>query len=137
MGRSGIVLLGAGLALMLGVTLLKIPATRNILTLLVLGFLTALAGLWYPAPVEVLLQPALLGLTLACLAVLIDTLVKRRAPAAGMLTISTPSDYLSAKSSVSRQQVSGAGDDEVTEVRNRPLSSVREPVSSAESGGHL
>ena len=39
----------------------------------------ALLGVWFAAPVQVLLQPAVLGLVLAILAAAIDGFVKRRA----------------------------------------------------------
>ena len=87
MNRSMVVLFGAGLALFAGVLLLKIPATRNVLTVLLAVFAFALCGIWYTAPMQLLLQPAALGLLLAIVAVLIDGSVQtptpiRRGPAA-------------------------------------------------------
>lgn len=78
MAQSGIVLTGAGVALLLGLTVVRWPATRNVLSVLCVAFLAALASVWYATPVLVLLQPALLGLLLAGLAVGVDVFLKRR-----------------------------------------------------------
>jgi hypothetical protein len=65
MSRPLIVLLGAGVTLLLGFLLTRYPAFRGPLPILCLGFAISIVGLWYPEPLELLLQPALLGLVLA------------------------------------------------------------------------
>lgn len=132
MSRSLIVLFGAGLTLAVGFVLLKIPATRSMLTLFVIVFGLALAGLWQPAAVQVLLQPALLGLLLAVAAAFLEGALKKEQPSAG-LTLSSPSDYVSpSASSVVSSVGVGAGSDDPTVQRSIPTGG-REHVSSSSS----
>ncbi len=65
MSRPLIVLLGAGMTLLLGFMLTRFSVLRGPLPVLCLGFAISVVGLWYPEPLELLLQPALLGLVLA------------------------------------------------------------------------
>jgi hypothetical protein len=92
MNRSIIVLFGAGLALLLGFLLLKIPFTRNILTVLCVVFLFALASVWFMEPIQVLLQPAGLGLLLAFAAVLLDRTIKKHRQA-DVVPLPGPDEY--------------------------------------------
>jgi hypothetical protein len=124
MAQSLVVLCGAGLALAGSFVLLKIPALRTPLTLLAAATAIAVAGLWYSTPVELLLQPAILGLVLAAGAAWIDGRLKRRR--APFLTFSSPSDFVTppATSSSSHQRgpVPGIGSEEPTALRPaRPL----------------
>jgi len=132
-----IVLFGAGLSLVAGFVLLFIPMTRNVLTFLMMVFAVALVGMWYPAPVQLLLQPALLGLLLAVVTAFINGILKRDKHVP-LLTLSSPSDFATpapSTSSVDRPSMIGACPEEPTIVR--PVAGpVREPISSAESGSH-
>lgn len=74
MAQSLIVLIGAGFSLLLGFVFRRIPATRNMLAVLVLGFLGTLAGLWRLELMQLLVQPALLGLLLAAVAASFDVM---------------------------------------------------------------
>jgi len=136
MSRSMIVLVGAGLALALGILLLKIPYTKNILTFLLLGFGVAVTSLWFHESVELLLQPALLGLVLALAATLIDGFFKKN-QSATVLTISAPSDYAAAPSSIERMPALGIGSEDPTIQREGPLPSSLDPVSSSELGNRI
>ena len=78
MAQSVIVLIGAGLTLLLGFVFGRIPATRNVLSVLVLGFVFALLSLWHLELMQLLLQPALLGLLLASVAAAFDATTRRR-----------------------------------------------------------
>lgn len=98
MSRSAVVGCGAGLALLLGFVLIRIPATRHVLTFLVVGFLMSLAALWFAEPVKVLLQPAILGAAMAVIAAVIDR-VGRSQPQSPMVTLSSPSDFFAASGS--------------------------------------
>lgn len=91
MNRSIVVLFGAGLALFIGFLLLKIPATRSVLTILLVLFAFALCSVWYAAPMQLLSQPAALGLLLAIVAVLMDRSLKRQT--ASSVPLSNPSEY--------------------------------------------
>lgn len=73
MALSLIVLIGAGVSLLLGFVFRRVPATRNLLSILVLGFACALGALWQLELIQLLLQPALLGLSLAAIAVWFDS----------------------------------------------------------------
>ena len=98
MSRSAVVGCGAGLALLLGFLLIRIPATRHVLTFLVVGFIMSLAALWFAEPVKVLLQPAILGAAMAVIAAIIDR-VGRRQPQSPMVTLSSPSNFFAASGS--------------------------------------
>jgi len=114
MSQPAIILAGAGLALALGLVLLRIPATRHVLTILFVGFGLSLAGLWHLEAVQLLLQPAVFGLILSIVASIIETRVKRQ-QRASLVTFSSPSDFLAPGSS---------GDviihDELDELSERP-----------------
>ena len=77
---------------------MNVPSTRHVLTLLLLGFLTTLAALWYSEPILVLLQPAGLGLVLALLASIAQRRF-RKGRVQAVLTLAAPSDILTATSS--------------------------------------
>jgi hypothetical protein len=119
MSRHIIVLIGAGLALLVGFMLMNIPATRHVLTILLLGFATTVLALWFPEPVLVLLQPAGLGLLLAIVAALIQGAMLRTRKAQ-VLTLSSPSGFTAPASSVRREVPPGIGSEEVTSIRNVP-----------------
>jgi hypothetical protein len=114
MSQPAIILAGAGLALGLGLVLLRIPATRHVITILVVGFGLSLAGLWRLEAVQLLLQPALFGLILAIVASMIESRVKRR-QRASLVTFSSPSDFLVPGSS--REEIIH---DEPNELSERP-----------------
>lgn len=76
MNRSLVILTGAGVTLVLGFFLLKFPATRNILTLLLLALALAVCGIFYPASIALLLQPAALGFSLALGAAALDRFLR-------------------------------------------------------------
>ena len=114
MSQPAIILAGAGLALALGLVLLRIPATRHVLTILFVGFALSFAGLWHLETVQLLLQPALFGLVLAIVASIIETRVKRQ-QRASLVTFSSPSDFLVPGSS--REEIIH---DEPNELSDRP-----------------
>lgn len=91
MNRSIVVLFGAGLSLFIGFLLLKIPATRNVLTILLALFAFALCNVWFAAPMQLLSQPAALGLFLAIVAVLMDRTFKRQTSSS--VSLSGPREY--------------------------------------------
>jgi len=73
-----IIFCGAGLTWIVGVILLKIPATRHVLTVPILATATLCTAIWYPTPVQLFLQPAILGIVLACMMVWIDSWARFR-----------------------------------------------------------
>jgi hypothetical protein len=128
MSQSAIVLIGAGTALGLGLMLVKWPATRHILTVLSLAFLISLLGVWIRAPLQVLLQPALLGVALAMMAAAIDSIVKGRSKPL-TVTLTSSSSFMTPASSHPRAPATGVGSNEFT--------SVRTPAEAARSAGQL
>ena len=127
MSRSLVLLFGAGLALLMGFLLLKIPATRNVLTILIIVFVLAVVGLWHSHSVQLLLQPAIFGLLLAIAAAAIDGYVKRKR-SSSILTLSSPSDFVapvSTESGFDHAALVGVGSEETTAVR---------PVQTSPSG---
>ena len=134
MSRSAVVGCGAGLALFLGFLLIRIPATRHVLTFLVVGFLMSLSALWFAEPVKVLLQPAILGAAMAVMAALIDR-VGRRPVQTPMVTLSSPSDFYSASGSGSGLRA--AVGQVMTDASTVPPQVVvpSEPISASGAGG--
>lgn len=63
-----LILIGSGTTLGFAFLLWSVPATRNILTMLVACFVLSFAGVFAAEAVELLLQPALLGLVAAAVA---------------------------------------------------------------------
>jgi hypothetical protein len=141
MSRSIVVLIGAGLALAAGFALMRIPAARTTLAGLVLAFALATCGLWFAAPMQLLLQPALLGLGLAVLAAVIDGTMRRRRGGAVTLSPASEFDLISptTESAMSRVGLLAVGSDEVTSVRGMPavLIERNEPVSTTSEPGPL
>jgi hypothetical protein len=132
MSQSGIVLIGAGTALFLGLVLVKWPATRHVLTLLAAAFVVALLGVWFAAPVQVLLQPAALGVLLAVVAAAIDGFVKRRSRPV-TVTLTSSSGFMAPASSHPRSPAAGVGSNEFTSVRP-PAPPARPAGQLSESG---
>lgn len=81
-----VVLCGAGTTWILGLILLKAPGTRSLLTVPLIAVAVMTLGLWYPAPIQLLLQPSLLGMLLALVMAWIDSLVKQKEEPAASLT---------------------------------------------------
>jgi hypothetical protein len=131
MSQSGIVLIGAGTALLLGLVLVKWPATRHVLTLLTTGFVVALLAVWNAAPVQVLLQPAALGILLAIVAAAIDGIVHCRARPV-TVTVTSANPFMAPASSHPRSPVAGVGSNEFTSVRSPPV--LRPTGQLSESG---
>ena len=76
------------MTLAMGFLFWNLPATRNMLTLLLVAFGVSLLSLWFLEPIQLLLQPAILGIVLAVLASLVD--LKSRRPVAIFQTPAMP-----------------------------------------------
>lgn len=86
-----LVLAGAGSAWLAGLVLVKIPAARNVVTILSCGLATVSLGLVFPASFALMAQPAVAGLLLAALMAALERMLSRdREPP--VLTISPASD---------------------------------------------
>jgi len=137
MHRSVVVLVGAGLTLFISFMLLQLPATRNALTLLLIASSLAVAGVWYPTSVALLLQPAILGFCLACLAAFLDHLFRRPQLPNAVVTFEEPSRGSSQLSQIPHAPLSmiepGLGSEDPTEMKPREIS--EEQVSSFISEG--
>jgi hypothetical protein len=134
MSRGYVVLLGAGLAWLAGIVLLKFPATRSVITLLTAVFAVALLGLWHSAPIQLLLQPAILGLLLAIAMVLIESSLKRTGDST-ILTLSSPSEFMPPSTSMEPSFLVNAASAVPNAVRS---SSIAEPesISTSQPGGN-
>ncbi len=130
--RSMIVFIGAGTSLLLGFILMSISPLRSALVLLTMMTAVSAVALWYAAPVEVLLQPAVFGLLLAIVAALINGTSRKRRETK-LLTLSAPSDFIQPPAYSERIQPSEVDPEDITAVR--PGSEVIDkPVSSSEAG---
>ncbi|MBI1310642.1 hypothetical protein GC176_04975 [bacterium] len=99
MSRPAIVMAGTGLALAIGLVLLRIPATRHVLTLLVLTFAISVVGLWHLESLQLLAQPAVFGLLLAGVGTLIDARARQKQKSS-YVAYTSPSDFVVPGSSV-------------------------------------
>lgn len=134
LSRSMIVFIGAGTALLLGFILMSISPLRSVLVLLIMMTAVSAVALWYAAPVEVLLQPAIFGLLLAVVAALINGTSRKRRESK-LLTMSAHSDFIPPTSYSERIQPSEVDPEDITAVR--PGSEVVDkPVSSSEAGAN-
>jgi hypothetical protein len=84
-GRSWIVLLASGAALIAGLLLLYVPRSRHPAALLLAAVLLAAVGLLYPEPAWLLAQAAGLGLALTLLAALLARGIVRPRPSPPLL----------------------------------------------------
>lgn len=136
MSLPAIVLCGAGLAWVAGVVLLRVPATRHVLTALTMLLALTIVSLWFSEPVKLLLQPGLLGFTLAVIAVYIDDQLKRRRKTT-LMSLSSASDFIASPtiSSVDRPATISLPSAEGSSIRGRHIAPA-EPISS-ESGSRL
>lgn len=131
MGESGIVLIGAGTALLMGWLLLKWSSSSQVLFVLAVAFVIACVAVWQAGPILLLLQPAVFGLFLSVIGVWIDSYLKRRrGPIA--VTLTSPSGFLTPASSVQRNPAVVAGSNDRTSIRDQAL-----PPNEAEPAGHL
>ncbi len=73
-----VLLFGAGFSLAVGFVILRISVLRHVLTLLLLALIIAVVGLWYAAPLELLLQPMIVGVLFPATAVFLEGWIRRR-----------------------------------------------------------
>jgi hypothetical protein len=108
---------GAGVTWMIGLVLVKVRFTRNLLTVPVIAIAVTAIALWYPAPVELFLQPSLLGVALALIMAWIDSRIKR--PVHNRVTGTTSDDFaMPLRTSDSELAMAlGVNTDDSTEVR--------------------
>ena len=69
---------GAGFSLAVGFVMLRLMVLRHVMTLLLTSLIVALFGLWYSAPLELLVQPMIAGLVFPATAVLLESWVRNR-----------------------------------------------------------
>ena len=123
MTRSLILLLGAGLTLALGFLFWSLPMLRNMLSLLLLAFGVSLLSLWYLEPIQLLLQPAVLGAVLAILASLVN--LKSRRPALGAFPATAMPTVMPIPPTLVASEVSGTAGvgrgSSVERYRNTPM----------------
>ncbi len=72
MSSPMILFIGAGSSLLMGFLVLKVRYLRHVITVLLIAFGVSLAGLWYMTPLQLLLQPMIIGLVFPMVAVLIE-----------------------------------------------------------------
>jgi len=133
-----VILAGGLLTLLISFMLLRLPATRNALTLLIMASAFAFLGVWYPTAVALLLQPAILGFCLAILAATLDYLFRRpQLPA--VVTFEEPTAGSSQATGLTEsvtplsQIELGLGSDDPTQMQHREMH--EEHVSSHLSSG--
>lgn len=119
MSQGGIVLISAGTALSLGWVLLYWPRMRHVLTFLMVAFVVALLAVWFAAPVQVLMQPAGVGVGLAVLAAAIQGFLKRRSRPV-TVTLNPASGFMTPASSHVRSPAAAVGSDDFTSLRTPP-----------------
>lgn len=129
MTQSFLVLLGAGTTLLLGFVFGRVPAARNMYSLLVLAFLLSVGAVWSLDLIQLLIQPALIGLCLAILAVTFDT-ATRSGPAAPKNGVSVSGGGSGVESAEPQSSVHSSVSSRVART------ALFRGVGSSESGGH-
>ncbi len=135
MAQSFVIFVGAGLSLLVAFVLLKLPLAQTPLSLFVFAFATAVAYLWSPETVRLLLQPAIFGFVLAATAALLDARFQRRR-ARYLLAAPSAADFVTAASSpssIERALVPNSDPEAVT--ISRPGSHISpQPISTSQRG---
>ena len=73
-----VLLFGAGFSLVVGFIVLRLVVLRHVMTLLLTALLIAVFGLWYSAPLELLVQPMIAGMIFPAIAVMLESWIRRR-----------------------------------------------------------
>ena len=129
MRRSVIVLFGAGIAWLAGILLLKYRRLRGGAVLLTIVLVAAVAGLWFGNELQLLCQPALLGMLLVAGYGWIDRITRRKQGPA-VITVANPSEFVVTSPDAPRISTTAfhEGDEGPTAVRGpEPASDVRRP----------
>ncbi|QDT51140.1 hypothetical protein Pan258_52230 [Symmachiella dynata] len=116
--------IGSGLSLILGLMFQYVPASRNVLALLVIGCALAVVGIWYMTPVILLLQASVLGMVLAFVSAMIQASIRRRRST--VVTMSSGSGIGSITGSSFEQDVIGTSGSQTL---------IRPPSASGSSPG--
>jgi len=102
---------GSGLSLILGLMFQYVAASRNTLTLLAIGFVLAVAGIWYATPVILLMQASVLGVILAGSSASVQMYIRRRR--SGVISLAPGSGYSTVGGSSFEHDVTGVSDGRV------------------------
>jgi len=92
LSSSMVLFLGAGFSLAVGFLMLRVVVLRHVLTLLLMGLIVAVVGLWYAAPLELLFQPMIAGLMFPVVAVLLEGWIRKRSEN-GLLSFNDQGDF--------------------------------------------
>ena len=84
LSTSMVLFLGMGFSLAVGFVMLRVVVVRHVMTLLLTGLLVAIFGLWYSAPLELLIQPMIAGLIFPATAVMLESWIRYRNDSAVM-----------------------------------------------------
>jgi len=126
--------IGSGLSLILGLMFQYVPASRNVLALLVIGCALAIAGIWYMTPVILLLQASVLGMVLAFISAMIQASIRRRR--SSVVTMSSGSGVGSITGSSFEQDVIGlSGSQTVVRTPSALDSSPGQSIPSSTTSG--
>jgi hypothetical protein len=112
--RSWIVLGISGAALVVGLLLIYVPASRHPAGLFVAAVVLGCAALVYPEPTLLALQAASLGLALSLLAGLLDHNVARRRR--GLITLEVPGSAIEKESTQTQFRAVGAAAGDTTDA---------------------
>ena len=129
MSQWSLVLLGAGLALLAGLVLLYIPRTRHAITFLAVGFVVAVLALWLAEPITLLLQPAVLGLSLATLAAMLHHRFGRR-PSIDLASLTAASRLHGSSGEINLAGPPAASQEPSTAVHTSPSATPAEALDS-------
>ncbi|QDU79707.1 hypothetical protein Pla110_14210 [Polystyrenella longa] len=126
---SMLVFSGAGIALLCGFLFRRISYLHNSFAFCVLLFAIALAGLWYWPIIQVLIQPAIIGILFALIAVAIEELLRRR-HATDYYELNSSRDFVVTPSWQSGMRSQQIGSEDSTALRHPSGHQI--PVSTSE-----
>ncbi len=131
LSSSMVLLFGAGSSLIIGFIMLRLVVLRHVLTLLVVGLIVAIVGLWYAAPLELLIQPMIAGMIFPAAAVFLEGWIRRRYDN-GVLSFEGQDDFPPIQAFGSHYVVRQTDPNEAT--LHRPVTRDSEPSVPIESG---
>lgn len=131
LSSSMVLFLGMGFSLAVGFIMLRMVVVRHVMTLLLIGLCIAIFGLWFSAPLELLIQPMIVGLIFPATAVMLENWIRRRDDP-GVMSFEGQGDFPPLGAFGSHYGVRQADPNEATV--HRPLTRDSHPSYSVETG---
>lgn len=131
LSSSMVLFFGMGFSLAVGFVMLRLVVVRHVMTLLLIGLCVAIFGLWFSAPLELLIQPMIAGLIFPATAVMLENWIRRQDDP-GVMSFEGQGDFPPLGAFGSHYGVRQADPNEATV--HRPLTRDSHPSHPVETG---